>query len=919
LKFIFANYLKQLLISSLKLFIKFRFYAKGNARLAVLGALHADKNGLTSIQNAYDIFSNYFGKIIREQKLGKCELHVLFITALLQKFHREESDFLQDLLQLLKVDESKVLKILNSLCDKELVDLYYDKGVVQNNQSLSDYILHYYFIEEKIISITELLRTSFPKQRGKIVRALNTMADIFYTEEMNDYISSEVTEAWNNADDTFDKDYLESFAMLNMEKALEKVYQAVGLLEKDNITWTEAEFSTARKNAKIENYLIKVLQLYKRTEHHEDAIELLLRIICKKGELLPEVSTALNSYLIDDYSHRDDYESEYDLLLIIQKYLLVHDNYNLKLMATHLVGKLLDCNIESTQLATDNRTINFTTFSVLFTDGFKKMRKLTWEIISNFYQEELFQAEIHNIITSYKAFRGNGINDTDNNYKEIFQFDFSCIEKMFIAKWESISFPQSFVNCKLTSYAKRLDITLPEYKMNDDFLLYLAVTEKNSSLSYSDRQEDYLLQIEKNIKNWNLADFEKLFKAISVPVNQSVIESYSITSALNHIFNLKREHPCCIQLIDEYFENSAPYDDTLNLLLPVLNILARNLSIEDVILKIRQYQLKNENVWLSHLWDAIPEEFVEDKHVTKLMECIDNGCWNNKSIVPNIVSLLKYSTINSKIGLEVGRKIIDATPEDAYKFLERATYTDDRKGIFELFVDDFDVLRELYLMALEVGQSRHFDYQGNLIIPLIANDLVYWERYLEKIIILGHARNGSEIVFSNVWRLENHSKLISTVWKMVKKHHFGMFNTSWFELLFLSSNRDENEIISLRQKDWLKKFIADNINNYPELKDLFDAINNTMNESLRVEYFKEALKQSSDSELLRNLPLRPNFRSYSGSYLAVIDEDISFIESLKKSLIGTDTLPQRNYLKTYTECLKKDRQNNEIREVLFEW
>lgn len=90
------------------------------------------------------------------------------------------------------VDFNEFIVLCRELHEKELIDLYADEAAKISDQSLGNYIIKHILIEKKIISISQLLQIGFPHYKNKLVYALNTLLQLFYSEDMMRYIVEQV-------------------------------------------------------------------------------------------------------------------------------------------------------------------------------------------------------------------------------------------------------------------------------------------------------------------------------------------------------------------------------------------------------------------------------------------------------------------------------------------------------------------------------------------------------------------------------------------------------------------------------------------------------------------------------------------------------------------------------------------------------
>ena len=149
--------------------------SKGNIRLAILAAITAKTSGFPAINNATDIFKNFYSPIFNENKITKNEIIVLFAIAIFGPVTLEAHDGIQYILSSNNISEMEYINICHHLNDIELLDMFVESVVKVSDQSLANYILQYVLIEKKVISIEKLLLNTFPKYSTKLIYAINTI------------------------------------------------------------------------------------------------------------------------------------------------------------------------------------------------------------------------------------------------------------------------------------------------------------------------------------------------------------------------------------------------------------------------------------------------------------------------------------------------------------------------------------------------------------------------------------------------------------------------------------------------------------------------------------------------------------------------------------------------------------------------
>lgn len=171
-----------------------KIIAKGNIRLAIMAGMCALNGKFGSIQNAFDIFNDYYGDIIGE--FDRNEILVAAIIAFFDKFNLKETELPFNIALQHGISTVQFRDMCLSLHRKEVVSIFDDKAVKFENQNLRDYLLYYAFFKEKCLSPCDLICQAFPSYKNRVVFAFNTLVRLFNSPDNIAFIEEEIRAAW---------------------------------------------------------------------------------------------------------------------------------------------------------------------------------------------------------------------------------------------------------------------------------------------------------------------------------------------------------------------------------------------------------------------------------------------------------------------------------------------------------------------------------------------------------------------------------------------------------------------------------------------------------------------------------------------------------------------------------------------------
>lgn len=130
--------------------------SNGNPRLAVLSAKGIIDKKITNLNSVIDIFQGYYFPVIRDNDLSDIDIKILFFISLLGPINIEDDNILK-MISKFQIDEKIFIETVKKLSKWELVDYFEGKAAKTSDQNFSNYIVYKVLIEDKIITLSELI------------------------------------------------------------------------------------------------------------------------------------------------------------------------------------------------------------------------------------------------------------------------------------------------------------------------------------------------------------------------------------------------------------------------------------------------------------------------------------------------------------------------------------------------------------------------------------------------------------------------------------------------------------------------------------------------------------------------------------------------------------------------------------------
>lgn len=251
-----------------------KIIAKGNIRLAIMAGMCALNGKFGSIQNAFDIFNDYYGDIIGE--FDRNEILVAAIIAFFDKFNLKETELPFNIALQHGISTVQFRDMCLSLHRKEVISIFDDKAVKFENQNLRDYLLYYAFFKEKWLSPCDLICQAFPTYKNRVVFAFNTLVRLFNSPENIAFIEGEIRAAWTKvkklpAATAFE--FVATFYNAIPDEALLYLKKKIDALPEAHVDMLKYDFEKHKNYHTIRSEIISILIGFKYTDYFIENVE----------------------------------------------------------------------------------------------------------------------------------------------------------------------------------------------------------------------------------------------------------------------------------------------------------------------------------------------------------------------------------------------------------------------------------------------------------------------------------------------------------------------------------------------------------------------------------------------------------------------------------------------------------------------
>ena len=884
--------------------------ANGNIRLAILAGIRAVDSGYKAIVNVEDIFKNYYTPIVDNIGINKSELIYLFLIALLGAVRYKNDQVYQEL-KTEYINDIVEEPILEKLCDFEIID-WFEKEVVNiSDQSLGNYILYFTIFEKKWVDLVSLIQKLFPERRKRIIYALNTLTNLFYSKELMDFINNSVNKAWDGADKRIEKDYVEAFYVVNPIKGLIYLKSYVEKERKVDFNLKSFDIESKKNYNNVNTKEINILANYKNTKNFSDAIELLIAFYAKRPDLFMDFFFAIkNRIVFDKDSFKYKYSNEILFLELLWKQCKEGQEYNNTLLFLHSAREFLRTEFTFSE-PEGKRAYAWIRWKIVVCNEIKQLRNSIWNALFILYDDSNYHELVLNILANIYI---DGLEK--NELLELWDSDFNFIYK-FYEKKAALDFDDIFVLSRFRNILLTVKNENDErFNILDSYYVYniykLLTINYSTSFSWKESQDKRHEEIYKTIQNYQAKDYDRMFQACRVIEKSISGNKGDISTGVTVVFEcLEKDKALYYNNVKSYLNNGAPFGDTQYDIVPYL---VSNFGYEKTIELINNAEFDLKEQWLFSIWLRIPEEAISDTIAKDCINFLRQQLKNSDSpITFSLLQLKRYLKYDSSILREILDYLIN-NPKRIYTFLPAAHNNEELSIIKELFKDKMEILEELYYSC----DDRTFDYHGNLFWILYKhNEKRAWVKLILKIkntlktkyIIDGYNFN---TIFQRIWKEPCYSERIDYAFKEMIKDTYRLYSEE-AKLIF---GETENCLEESKKKKWILDTIDKNIKDLDTVIKVLDIVIYVY-PSWKNDVLLHFLEIDKNFENFKQLPLHPMSKTWSGSEIPLINSEIKELEVLCSKIKGIEYLEHKSYLEKEIKNLRADKDRVELDEYVY--
>lgn len=863
------------------------------------------------------IFNDYYGDIIGE--FDRNEILVAAIIAFFDKFNLKETELPFNIALQHGISTVQFRDMCLSLHRKEVVSIFDDKAVKFENQNLRDYLLYYAFFKEKCLSPCDLICQAFPSYKNRVVFAFNTLVRLFNSPDNIAFIEEEIRAAWPKVKElpaATAFEFVATFYNAIPDEALLYLKKRIDTLPEAHVDMLKYDFEKHKNYHTIRSEIIGILIGFKYTDYFIDAIQLALYCFERNNSEPMDIYFLFGErWGIGLNSHKYGYAEELVLLKQLQEY---HKANNSILSAYCLIftaGYSLRTQYSATEWNYDKSTIY--QLGLAACDEVFELRSLALESLFSVISDSPVQKNAVKMILEYPVYSASEFDE------QVIAHDVSILDAIFPRPIDTTDFSicEILHHFEDVCIAQGIDwpASLPKSNQNSTYRLYTTLSKE--CLRKGDKIENVELRrvdaIEQMAVNASLQELDCLWEMLRSEVPESSSrDRWIIGNGIGILFSKLAQYDASkfVNCCKAYIDHQTPYSDERY---SIINGLIKVLGYARAVEFVNCSTFGEKNHWLAILYDFVPDEYIDNCLIEKIMGCL-RGRGDREHYTVSLKTVLR---INGKFPGYLKRYMMELNnlgeenPHLLSGFLFRVGHGEciGTKELVEYFRGDIKVLCTAYIYAHQ-GRS-YYDFDGELFSELIRGNPEFLAGYVHKVAGKQIGRDGWHAL-NILWQQDDYLKLISIAMECLKNATKPFF--TWDSLAEdLLSSPINMPVVNKRRNEWIKYYVEANCYDGESMRFLFGIVCN-LPEEQRLPAIVTFCQCNPAFEAFRSIYIIPTHASWSGSEVPILEQHIAFLSEIKDSLIGMQFVEHRAHISEKIRNLQERKEDVLLREFLEE-
>ncbi len=903
--------------------------AEGNARMAMFAAKVAKTTDrLASIRDASGLYSEYYGPALRESGIENNTglLATAGAAAFLNAFHLDHIAPVLAVLETVGIDRDCFVTNLSQLCDMEIVDICHDKAVSFSDQCLANYMLKYVFYEKKTLSLATMIKACFFPYEEKTLYAVNTILDVFHTNDIHAYTCSEVKKVWNELKETEPTafwTFFKAFYPIDMVESLSILQKVIEDAQPVHILPDEIDTNSGKNYQSVQDDIISILCGFADTTELDSALDLFFRYYLKRpDEFIQFYHAATSAFCINKNSELLVFRTQNEFFAKMFEYSEDWENECILIFFLETAKEFLKLEFTPHSNSRSGEGITIYQISLMLSEGVIKYRNFILEQLEIIAQKGRQPKRLRKVFEDY----GKCVNECS---VAVLINEAPLVCKVIQAGFSQASLEDCLIVERIASCFDRYGFSSEELKpflCNPAMDSFRILEGPRFSPDHYYGYEEQLAAHKSILEAYLFSDdspanaFIHLFDIFCSIRDKSKRQAASagINKAFQTLLDNSRD---CIEAV-RYVIASEEYMN-LDFLSPV-RILLTYLSANELYALICEFSDDSPsiNCWKYAFFHELPDECVDNQNVERLMLFLQNNSDRTITVSPyrDVFFLKKYETVDNDIFVKASRIILQKSAYSQFMVkiyfdLLFNPYAGCPFDIVDVFHNDIHLLENIYFNLLRYQSNS--DLEGKYLLEIAKADLSFVRRLASELVVdrQSFLRPDLDNRYSALFGLDNFIEALDIiVVEAIQKSEYPTLTVPGIIQKMLTLPENEAQLVERREK-WLKHFILENTQSSETMECLFGGISDLPFDLKRgcVKFF---IDSNQEIEAFKNLPLLPRYYSALGSLVPVYKEWIAYLESLLPFFHGIRFIEHKKYILDRIECLNQSIIETEIMDIV---
>ena len=539
--------------------------AEGNARIAMLaGKLAADSESLAAIQDASDLYHKYYSKQLTALIESDTGVRSAGIIAFIQAIHLNHLEKLASIFEVAGISGSDFKSDLKLLHRAEIVDLCNDEAARISDQSFSNFLIKYVFVEEKIIPLSTMIETCFQINKSRTIDACNILLNVFSDQSVKGYVESQINIVWDKLEGDHEN-FLPFFRAFHMVRPTQTLLLLQEYIEQETYHPFDVRTLPLDDDQQGKNVSDDILQILSSFEDHSElptALDLLLLYYQKRPDLFKQFcSVYAGRFEVNLDSPRFGYFTQSAVVKnLCEAVNAAPEDRNLLTLFVHVADHFLKLDVSRAEGGRHN-TVSFYTLTLSPDQPVLEYRKMLWSQLYQIYQRGAVQDEIEQILYRYGMPCYNvdaGLDVVRAEFEDVLKFfDLFQLENLF----------HCVIAAHIKQVAKRIDYSeldiLTPFLNSEKYKIYSALAPDFSeydSEEYEKGIQRHQERVCKLVERYTPRDIDGLIQVCLESCRTFDKEESELGTGLEYAFEaLRNQQQLYLYLAAAYMKADTPY------------------------------------------------------------------------------------------------------------------------------------------------------------------------------------------------------------------------------------------------------------------------------------------------------------------------------------------------------------------------